>query len=119
MTKTSQFKMTLMAVFGAIALLCLIYLVIFGQALKQPENHIGIALALPKVILNSEAVRIDNETYLVKDISSFITAMEQLGFIYVEQLGSGHIFRKDGDNYFSVSRMYSSHFMVFTYPRQN
>ena len=90
---------------------------IFGRALSQPENHLGIALALPEVIFSDKAVLIDNETYLTRDIPSFIKEMKKHGFTHVEQLGSGHIFTKDRKNYFSNSRMYSSHFMIFTYPK--
>jgi hypothetical protein len=111
-----KYKRILISIFGAIILLASIYLVIFGRALNQQENHLAIALALPKVILSSEAVRIDDKTYLAKDTPSFIKVMEQQGFIYVEQMGSGYFFKKNGDNYISVSRMYSSHFMVFTIP---
>jgi hypothetical protein len=111
-----KFKLVLISALGAILLLVVIYLVIFGRALSQSENHVGIALAIPRVILSSEAVLIDDKNYLVKDPSSFVKAMEQQGFIYVEQMGSGYFFRKDGNNYISTSRMYSSHFMVFTIP---
>lgn len=89
------------------------YFAVFGRALNQDENHIGIIFALPQLVFNSGAARIDNEKYLAKDVSSFIKAMEQEGFIFVEQMGSGYFFQKGGDRYLSTSRMYSSHFMVF------
>jgi hypothetical protein len=88
------------------------YFAVFGRALNQDENHIGIIFALPQLVFNS-AVRIDNEKYLAKDAPSFIKAMEQEGFTFVEQMGSGYFFQKGGDRYLSTSRMYSSHFMVF------
>ena len=116
MMNNPKYKIALISVLGAILLLAIIYLVIFGRALSQPENHLAITLALPKVILSSEAVRIDDKTYLAKDSSSFIKAMERQEFTFVEQMGSGYFFKKNGDNYISVSRMYSSHFMVFTIP---
>lgn len=112
-------KIIFNAIIGVILFLCFIYLVVFGRALGQQENHIGIVLVLSKVILNSEAVRIDDASYLAKDMSSFVNAMEQQGFTHVEQLGAAHIFRKDGKGYMSFSRMYSSYFMVFTYPKGN
>ena len=77
------------------------------------------AVALPKVIISSEPVRIDEQTYLAKDMPSFIKLMKDQGFTHVEQLGSGHIFEKDEKPYISVSRMYSSYFMIFTYPKEN
>lgn len=114
-----KYKIILTAILGPILLIGFIYLVVFNSALSQQENHIGIALALPKVILSSEVVRVDDETYLTKNRSSFIKAMEQQGFTYVEQMGVGHFFRKDRKNYLSMGRMYSSHFMVFTDPTEN
>jgi hypothetical protein len=71
------------------------------------------------VILSSEAAQIDAKTYLAKNTNSFIAAMNKQGFTYIEQLGSGYFFQKDGIRYISISRMYSSHFMVFTYPLAN
>jgi len=116
MMNHSKPKIILAVVFGAILFLSIIYLAVFGRALRQPENHMAIAFALPRIILNSEAVHLDEKTILAKDAASFIKAMEQQGFVYVDQLGAGHFFKKDGDGYVSISRMYSSHFMVFTYP---
>ena len=115
----SKYKTILFATFGAVVFLVLMYLAVFGRALGQRENHVAIAIALPKVFLTSKPVRIDEQTYLAKDIFSFTKAMESQGFIHIEQLGSGHIFEKDGKRYISVSRMYSSRFMIFTYPKEN
>jgi hypothetical protein len=95
----------------------LFYFAIFGRALNQDENYLGIALVLPKVILTSEAVRIDDQKYLTKNQDSFIELMEQQGFNFVEQMGSGYFFEKNGSSYISTSKMYSSHFMVFTSPK--
>ena len=33
-------------------------------------------------------------------------------------MSAGYIFTKDRQNYVSTSRMYSSHFMVFSYPQK-
>ena len=95
------------------------YLAVFGRALKQQENHLGIFFALPKVIFSSGVVKIDDEKYLAKDVASFIKEMERRGFVYTDQMGSGYFFQKKGDTYISTSQMYSSHFMVFTYPTVN
>ena len=102
---------------GFIVCIVILYLLIFGRALTQDENHKGILLALPKVILSSKAVPIDEKTYLARDLDSFVRAMEQKGFEHVDTEGSAHLFTtKDGRNYVSISRMYSSHFMLFSYP---
>jgi len=93
-----------------------VYFVVFGRALKQSENHFGIFLALPEVMFSSGAVAIDNQKYLAKNVTAFIKTMESQSFTYVDQMGSGYFLEKDGISYLSTSRMYSSHFMIFTYP---
>jgi hypothetical protein len=112
-----NYKKIISILFVVILAIVLSYLTIFGRALKQNENHLGIAFALPQTILTSEAINIDDETYLAKNRKSFIETMENQGFIFAEQMGSGYFFEKDGNRYISTSRMYSSHFMVFTYPK--
>jgi hypothetical protein len=113
-----NYKIIPTLIIGTILLLGFIYIIIFGRALGQSENHGRIVLILPKVIFTSKAVQIDDKTYLAKNISSFVKAMEEEGFIHVEQLGAGHIFRKNGNTFISISRMYSSYFVVFTYPKK-
>jgi len=109
-------KIIITIIFGIIILVVFIYLLVFGRALKQNENHIGIALALPTVILTSDSTRIDDKTYLAPNTDSFIKAMEKQGFTHLEQMGSAHFFIKNGERYITSSRMYSSHFMIFSYP---
>jgi hypothetical protein len=109
-------KWIIVVVIGIAGMATIAYLVVFGRALSQQENHVGIVLALPKAVFSEGVVSIDEKTGLAKNSASFIEEMEGQGFIYVEQLGSGYFFHKDGNRYFSSSRMYSSHFMVFTYP---
>jgi hypothetical protein len=113
------YKTTLLGIIGIAALLVLIYFVVFGRALSQSEQHVAIVMALPKVTLNSQAVPVDQQTYLSKGNDSFITEMEREGFTHVEQLGSVHIFTKDGKRYIADSRMYSSYFMLFSYPKES
>jgi hypothetical protein len=96
-----------------------IYLAVFGRALGQRESHIGIALALPRVIWGSHAVRVDDKTYLARDSVSFVKEMESRGFKFVEQMGAGYLFEKDGAGYMSIGRMYSSQFMLFSKPVEN
>lgn len=114
-----KFKIIFIIIAGVAGLLVLIYLIVFGRALGQQEDHLAIAIALPKVILSSEPARIDEQTYLTKDTSSFIRLMENQGFTHIDQLGSGHVFEKDGKRYTSASRKYSSHLMIFTFPKEN
>lgn len=94
----------------------LIYVVVFGRALGQDENHFAIVRALPEAILNKNTVRIDNETYLAAGSDRFIEEMERQGFIFSEQMGAGYFFKKNGADYISLSRMYSSKFMLFSVP---
>lgn len=99
-----------------VLVLMIVYLVVFGRALQQDENHLGVALALPRLMLGADAVPIDKAKFLSKDASHFVKAMERLGFVYTDQEGAGYIFQKNGRTYMSGSRMYSSHYMIFTYP---
>jgi hypothetical protein len=112
-----NYKKIISIILVIILAIILSYFIIFGRALKQNENHLGIAFALPKAILTSEAVNIDDKTYLTKNREFFIETMENQGFIFTDQMGSGYFFEKDGNRYISTSRMYSSHFIVFTYPK--
>jgi hypothetical protein len=112
-------KTILFIIFGVLLFILFVYFAVFGRALNQEENHIGIIFALPEAILSSKAVRIDNQAYLTRDSAFFIKKMEEEGFSYFEQLGAGYIFKKEGESYTSVSRMYSSYFKIFSWPLKN
>jgi len=112
-------KKILLICLGVIITIFLIYLVIFGRALKQAENHLGIALALPRVIINSGVARVDGKTYLARNSSSYIEFMKREGYDFIEQMGAGYLFEKNEQKYIAVSRMYSAHFMVFTISENN
>jgi hypothetical protein len=116
MKKILKYKKTISVVLGIIFFVLIVYIVIFGRALKQEENHIKIFFVLPKVILTSDIARIDDKKCLAQSKDSFIKEMEQQGFIFVEQMGSGYFFQKNQNKYISTSRKYSSYFMVFTHP---
>jgi len=103
-------------VIAVLIILALAYFTIFGRALRQSENHFGIFFALPEVIFSSEAVAIDNQKYLARNTTAFIKTMETKGFFFVDQMGSGYFFERDGVRYLSIGRMYSSYFMTFSVP---
>lgn len=109
-------KMLIIGILAFILLLVLIYFAIFGRALKQSENHLGILLAIPQAIFSPEAVRIDDQKYLAKNSADFMKTMKRQGFSSIDQMGSGYFLEKDGVRYLSTSRMYSSQFMTFTIP---
>jgi len=94
------------------------YFFVFGRALQQDENHKAILLHLPVVIITHKAVKIDDKTFFAANKESFIERMKRDGFVFTEQMGAGYFFNKDGISYVSESRMYSSHFMVFTIPKE-
>jgi hypothetical protein len=100
---------------GILLLAGISYLAVFGRALAQPENHVRIFFSLPQVIAG-KAVAIGGGKYFSKSPALFIGEMETQGFKFSEQMGSGYFFAKDGENYLSTGRMYSSHFMVFDAP---
>ena len=109
-------KKIIIAISAFILFLVLLYFAIFGRALKQQENHLGILLILPQTIFSSEAVKIDDQKYLAKNSADFMKTMESQGFSFAEQMGSGYFLEKDGFRYLSSGRMYSSSFMTFTIP---
>ena len=90
----NPYKKFLLIILGVIAAAALIYLAIFGRALLQPENHLAIAFALPKAISSSEAVRIDNRTYLAKNREAFLKTMENQGYTFTDQEGAGYFLIK-------------------------
>ena len=117
--KEKQIQKTILLLIISLIFISIIgYLAVFGRALKQSENHFNIFLALPQVAFNSDVVAIGDNKYLAKDIDSFKKAMEREGFVYSEQMDSAFIFDKGDSKYFSQAEMYSSHFMIFTYPQQ-
>lgn len=109
-------KKIIIAISAFILFLVLLYFAIFGRALRQQENHLGILLILPQTIFSSEAIKIDNQKYLAKNSVDFMKTMKRQGFSKVDQMGSGYFLEKDGEHYLSSSRMYSSRFMTFTIP---
>jgi predicted membrane protein len=109
-------KKIVVVFFMIIVLVAVGYIAVFGRALKQQENHVAIAKVLREAFLSPEAIRVDNETLLARDLQSFKNSMIKEGFTYEEQMGASHVLRKEGRRYMSTSRMYSSHFMLFSYP---
>lgn len=110
------YRTILIAVLGILLLAGVVYIAVFGRALRQDEDHAAILFAIPRVLLDSEVARIGGEKYFVKDTRAFIKEMERQGYVHIEQMGAGHVFSKDSDRHMAVGRMYSSYFMVFTHP---
>lgn len=95
------------------------YLAVFGRALRQGDDHVGIALALPRVALNGGVAEIDPRTYVTTDGATFRSYMEEHGYTQIDQLGSTRFYEKLGTRYLATGRMYSAFFMVFhVYPEE-
>ena len=114
-----RLKHILIATAIVVSISVLIYLAVFGRALSQEEDHINIAISLPKVILTSRVAQISDGKYLSSNIDSFIEEMKGQGFSHIDQMGSAYIFTNNGKEYISSGRMYSSYFMIFTYPEES
>lgn len=99
---------------GFFLLGALVYLAVFGRALMQEEDHLSIALALPKTIISGGVTSVNSHTYLAPDTAVFLEYMKERGFVHIEQLGSAHFFEKSGVHYLVSGRMYSAYFMVFS-----
>jgi hypothetical protein len=108
-------KLLLVFLFCLTLLLCGTYIAVFGRALRQKENHLAIALRVPKALLSDHAVPV-GEKYLAKDSASFITAMALNEFMFVEQMGAGYFFEKNGVKFVASGQMYSRYLMIFTEP---
>jgi hypothetical protein len=109
-------KNILIGVVALVTLLGVAYFGVFGRALQQDENHLAIALSLPRAIVSADAVQVDATTFLSRRLDSFKAAMEREGFEYVEQMGAALFFKKGNGRFISSSRMYSSYFMLFSKP---
>ena len=95
------------------------YLVVFGQALKQEDNHKAILFALPQA-LAGEVVKLDENSYLARTTEAYLAEMQRQGYAHTEQLGSMHVFSKSdqpaGVWYTANSHQYSKYFLVFSHP---
>lgn len=108
-----------LSIVGVLLLFVVAYLAVFGRALSQSDDHLGIARALPKVLCGWGVAEIDPRTYVTTDTTKFRTYMEERGFVEIEQMGSTHFFYKEGTRYIVTGRMYSAFFMVFhVYPEE-
>lgn len=109
-TAVSVAVVILVSLFGA-------YYAVFGRAFTQPDPHLAIARTLPRVLFEGEAVRV-GDRYLAQSSNQFEAKMNEEGFAYLEQMGAGYFFEKDGDRYISDSHQYSRFFRVFSYPKK-
>jgi len=100
----------------ALGLFVFAYVAVFGRALGQDENHLSILLHVPQAALGSHAVLLNTEQYLAKNATAFLKTIEEDGYVFLEQLGSGYVLGKDNNHYVSTSHAYSSHFLLFTTP---
>lgn len=117
--KTRTTRIILIPVGGLLLLVILAYLAVFGRALRQTDDHLGIARALPKVLCGGGVAEVDPRTYMTTDATKFRTYMEEHGFVEIEQMGSTHFYYKEGTRYLVTGRMYSAFFMVFhVYPEE-
>ena len=114
----SKVKIIFVLIVGTLLSAGAAYLAVFGRALAQPENHARIFCALPQAMVD-KSVAIGDGKYFSKDSGPFIEEMAKQGFVYVERMGSGYFFTKEGESYISTGRMYSSHFMLFSLPEKN
>lgn len=89
------------------------YFLIFASALTQDENHVAIFLALPKLVL-SDVVAIDQNNLLAKSSFSFVNYLEKRGYLFVEQMGSAYVFKKDNQTYTATSQKYSKYLFIIS-----
>lgn len=84
----------------------------------QEGNPVPIMLAILNLHLtgsNLEKIAADPPKYISRSTDGnkpYIAFMEQNGWKFVEQLGAGLVFAKNGEKLVSTSRMYSRWYMV-------
>ena len=110
---SSRIKTILLSLVALVLLFVLIYLVVFGRALRQSDDHLGIALAIPSALCGDKVAEVDPQTFLTRDATTFRQYMESHGYVHIDQLGSAHFYDKEGIRYLVTGRMYSAFFMVF------
>ena len=64
-------KKVFIGIIGFLLLVVVLYLGVFGRALRQNDDHIGIFFALPRVILGSGISQVNDSTYLASDSKVF------------------------------------------------
>lgn len=102
-----------------VALAVIAFFVIFNAAFHQGGvNQQAVRKSLLTAFFSSRAVMIDDHTYLSHG-EGFETTMRDQGYIKTDQLGSMHVYTKDGKRYTSTSEMYSRYFMLYTKPRES
>ena len=105
----------LLILLNLLVLFAIVYYAIFGRALRQDEDHLAIAMHLPQALISSDAVAV-GEKYIAQDNASFITAMTNAGFTFIEQMGTGYFFEKNGVRFTAEGRMYSRYLMIYSTP---
>ncbi|MRG86071.1 hypothetical protein GH754_06990 [Salinibacillus xinjiangensis] len=101
----------------------------FGSALTQEGNPIPILTSIAKLELSNRDYQLVTETsnestYISQNVadSDYLVIkqfMEDHGWGFKEQLGSGLVFVKDNETRLIETRLYSKHYFLWSVPRMN
>ncbi len=92
-----------------------LFITIFGNALRQDEDHMSVFAGVLRLSLHPESVIVINiDTYLIRtgNFSPIITLLQNQGWIYREQLGSTLFFVKGQETITAQIHQYSRYFQV-------
>jgi hypothetical protein len=100
----------------------------FGSALFQEGNPLPILISILKLELTKDDYEQFSETeqslrYVSDGKGSsrydvINDQMEEMGWRFKEQLGSGLVYMKDGDNSVIETRQYTKHYMIWNLPKE-
>lgn len=92
--------------------------VIERDAVFQEGNPIPVVVGILRISLPGESmvkISADPEKYIVKvkgGYAPYINFMETKGWKYIEQMGAGLVFEKNGQKHISVSRKLTRFYMI-------
>ena len=90
--------------------------IVFQGALRQDEDHLAVLRAVALLTVSSKnLVRVDRETFVQKAGAGdlpIITYLQDRGWMFVEQMGSGLFFERGKTRSLVVSRQYSRFFRL-------
>ncbi|WP_078543491.1 hypothetical protein [Litchfieldia alkalitelluris] len=114
-------KKGLLIVGGLLFVGCLLFVLRFGSALYQEGNPVPIVGSILKLEWSDsgfESFEVDHHVSKVdQEYVAVKSFMEERGWSFVEQMGSGFIFEKSGEETVVVeTRLFSRHYYLWSVP---
>jgi len=116
-----NFRKILIKVLLVIILFAVFVGVIERDVIFQEGNPLPVITGILRItLIEGQIAQISDEPekYIVKKkdgYEPFIRLMKKNGWTYIEQMGAGLVFEKDGEKHISVSRMLTRFYIVIRY----